>query len=521
MTQFPKIGAYVLETLTTGMYTNPLDTLREFVQNAADSIRTAEEEKVLTRGQGCIEIEMDPTAAALKIRDNGKGIVQAEASDRLLNIGMSMKRIDADAGFRGIGRLAAIAYCKRLHFRAKAVGEAVTSVVEIDCEGLRRAISPTMRQTEELTNVLARNSHTWQERTSHQTHMFEVVMEGITDPVADVFLNWQKIEAYLSQVAPVEYDAQHFIYAPVITNWINKNRMPVPTATLVIRAPETERQVFKPYRTRYKTRRGPSDAYNLEIKDVLFWPDSPSPNSLFWIWYGKSELLGMIDDDRAAGFRLRKNNIGIGGPERVAQLFADVAESDARFNDYYVGEVHILSSDAIPNARRDGFEDGGTWPQIRIDLMPFVKERREEIRSISDARNRPTVKLLRSANKVIGDVQEALQTGIVSERERAAVLERVVKEEEKVKRAVETRKEKPDAGELGSVAVKLKEIEATLKQENNFAVKKLKSHLDRKQRQVLKDVLAVLYDTLDEANYKKAKEAILAKFQITDAESNS
>jgi hypothetical protein len=521
MTQPPKIGAYVLETLTTGMYSNPLDTLREFVQNAADSIRTSEGETLITRGEGCIEIELSPKTGTLVVRDNGTGIPQAEVCDRLLNIGMSSKRIESDAGFRGIGRLAGIAYCNRLYFRTQTAREAITSIVEVDCEGLRNAISPIMRQTEELANVLAKNSRTGQERGKANSHFFEVVMEGITDSVCDLFMSWDRVETYLCQVAPIEYDAQHFVYAPVIADWLRKNNLSVPTATLVIRSPETERQIFKPYKGRYKTRAVPTDAYNVQIKEVAFYPEHVSLESPFWLWYSKSDLLGMIDDERAAGLRLRKNNIGIGGPERMAQLFGAVAESNARFNGYYIGEVHVLSPDAVPNARRDGFEDGGAWPDIKSSLMPFVRERCEEIRLLSDARNRPTVKVLRSADKVISHVTGRLDTGIVSEKERDSVLERVVSEENKVLRAYEARRDKPEAGDLQSAIRKLREMRETLQRENHFAVKKLRSHLDRKQRQLLREILEVLYETLEEAEFKKAEAAILAKFQIADGESRS
>ena len=71
MTYVPKIGAFVLETLTTGMYTNPMDTIREFVQNAADSIRKAQENDLLAKGEGRIEIKIDPGARTLVVRDNG------------------------------------------------------------------------------------------------------------------------------------------------------------------------------------------------------------------------------------------------------------------------------------------------------------------------------------------------------------------------------------------------------------------------------------------------------------------
>ncbi|PJA48010.1 MAG: hypothetical protein CO171_08370, partial [Syntrophobacterales bacterium CG_4_9_14_3_um_filter_49_8] len=54
--RMPRIGAFVLETLTTGMYTNPLDTLREYVQNSFDAIREAERSGLLSNGAGRIEI---------------------------------------------------------------------------------------------------------------------------------------------------------------------------------------------------------------------------------------------------------------------------------------------------------------------------------------------------------------------------------------------------------------------------------------------------------------------------------
>jgi hypothetical protein len=521
MNQTPKIGAYVLETLTTGMYTNPLDTLREFVQNAADSIREAEETGLILRGEGRIEVRLDPKSSTLAVRDNGIGIPQADVYNRLMNIGMSAKRIETDAGFRGIGRLAGIAYCRTLHFHTSSVTEVVESKVEIDCEGLRQAISPAKRQTEELADVVARNSKTGQERNKADSHFFEVVMEGLTDTVSELFLSWEKVESYLCQVAPIEYDAQYFTYATVITDWMRKNKLRVPIVKLVIKAPDNvERQVFKPYKTRYKTR-GAKDIYKLPIKNVAFYPESPSPDAPLWLWYSKSDLLGTIDDEQSAGLRLRKNNIGIGGPERVAQLFADVAESNTRFNGYYIGEIHVASPEAVPNARRDGFEDAGAWPKIKLDLMPFVRERCDEIRTLSEARNRPTEKVVRSAEKVIDDATERLQFGIVSEKERDSVLARVVKEEEKATSALETRKDTPDATKIEPIVEKLRETHQALEQENHFAVKKLRSHLDRKQRQIIREILAILYETLDESEFKKARAAILAKFQISESETNS
>jgi len=199
MKKTPKIGAFVLETLTTGMYTNPLDTLREYIQNSSDSIRKAEQSKLLRDGEGRVEIRIFPKERRLVMRDNGMGIPADVAADRLVNIGMSEKDIGTDAGFRGIGRLAGIAYCSTLTFRTTASGESDVTVVSIDCGRVREAISPALRGSHELTEVFADCSDVRSEAGTPTEHFLEVIMEGVDTSSAD-FLNWQVLEQYLSQI---------------------------------------------------------------------------------------------------------------------------------------------------------------------------------------------------------------------------------------------------------------------------------------------------------------------------------
>ncbi|HHV61425.1 MAG TPA: hypothetical protein GXX51_02130 [Firmicutes bacterium] len=507
MNKTPRIGAFVLETLTTGMYMNPLDTLREFVQNSADSIRKAEEKGLITKGAGRIEIRLDPGKRVLIVRDNGIGISQEDTYDRLISIGISDKSIDADAGFRGIGRLAGIAYCRTLRFRTSMAGESAVSTIDMDCEGIKRAISPALRRVEELADVMAKYSKAGQERSNLDDHFFEVVMEDIDD-AGSVFLDWRTVEKYLSQVAPVEYDAHRFVFATKISEWLKHHGLSVPTVTLVIKTPEIERQVFKPYKGHYKTER---ENHDVIIRDVCFYPESPLESS-FWIWYSKTDLLGMIGDEAAAGLRLRKNNIAIGGADRVAEVFKEVAVSYGRFNAYYIGEIHVISPEAVPNARRDGFEDVGTWPKIRSELVQFARARCEEIRHSSEARNRSVAKIIPKAKKVVEDVNKRLKTGIASAEERDALLAKVTKQQELIDKAVKTSKEPQDVTELTPIIDSLENARKSLEQGDHFLTKKLRSTLDRKQRKVVQEILDILYETLDEIQFSKAKDAILKKF---------
>mgnify|MGYP000197530263 CR=1 FL=1 len=519
MSHKPFIGTYVLETLTTGMYTNPLDTLREFIQNAADSIRTAEEEHLIREGAGRIEVTLNPTERIVKVRDNGVGIPSQEVANRLLNIGTSTKTIEKDAGFRGIGRLAGIAYCKALHFRTSAVGENTTSEVKIDCDGIRNTFSPELRQVSRLEEAIANYSSVTREPCDTDSHFFEVTMNGILEQVP-IFLNWRAVEGYLSQVAPVKYDAQRFIFATKIQEWVKQYGLSIPTVTLIIKTPEIEREVFKPYKSRYGTRRSKGIKYELDIEDVCFYPEVITPESTFWLWYGKTQLLGMIDDTMVAGLRLRKNNIAIGGPDRVRELFEEVSRSYGRFNSWYIGEIHIISPHAIPNARRDGFEDTGIWPEIKKELIGFVEARAKEAYTASGARNQPTQKVITSAKRVIDKVEKTLAIGIASAKERDNLLKQVDQERKRVTDALKHRKNQEDVKTIEPYLERLNKIRASLKN-SKPRLKKFRSDLGRKQRKVISEVLEVLFEVLDEVNFEKAKAAILARFQVEESKTGS
>ena len=182
------------------------------MQNASDSIRNAECAGTLTPGQGLVRLSLDPSSRTITVRDNGEGVLSGKVGDSLIDIGMSTKQIERDAGFRGIGRLAGIAYSDALLFRTSASGEDVETSVRIDCRTIREAISPAQKRFLELSEVVAKNCRVYRQRCNPQDHFFEVTLEGVSD-AATCYLDWHQLEVYLSQVAPVDFDAQRFPFA--------------------------------------------------------------------------------------------------------------------------------------------------------------------------------------------------------------------------------------------------------------------------------------------------------------------
>ncbi len=97
------------------MYVDPLSIYREYVQNSADAIQEARQVGLLEGEEpGRIDISVDFDTRTILLRDNGAGIPADSAAQRLLAIGASPKRGTRARGFRGIGRLAGLAYCQEL-----------------------------------------------------------------------------------------------------------------------------------------------------------------------------------------------------------------------------------------------------------------------------------------------------------------------------------------------------------------------------------------------------------------------
>ena len=118
-----QVGKYTLESLTTGMYSDPKIVYREYIQNSVDSLEMAVDAGLLESQSMRIDIIVDSEASSISIRDNGMGIPFSEAKETLMNVGNSKKRHSNNRGFRGIGRLGGMSYCDTLVFTTSAETE--------------------------------------------------------------------------------------------------------------------------------------------------------------------------------------------------------------------------------------------------------------------------------------------------------------------------------------------------------------------------------------------------------------
>jgi hypothetical protein len=359
--KLPLIGAFVLETLTLGMYGEPRHTLREYIQNSFDSIRAAQRTKVVSdRGRVDITVEAD----VITIRDNGGGVPAAQAWITLTSIGASKKDRRRDAGFRGIGRFAGMAYCDKLTFRTTFIDETVTTTITFDCMTLRAAMSPDKGGDIELAKLLNDCvTMVQEEATPPADHFFEVILSGLSE-APETLTNPSEISDYLAATAPVDFDPSWSHRDDIAASYRDYFGEPIETIDVFVTADNEEQPIYKAYGEYYQQRKGAAQIAKIDFID--------DEDGRYWGWVGHLNKSGAVTDVQTRGLRIRVRNIQVGTTEIFDRLFGEFKPSYARFSRFYVGEFHMNPTKVVPNARRDGFEETPEWIGIQEELTNTV-----------------------------------------------------------------------------------------------------------------------------------------------------
>ena len=249
-----QVGKYTLESLTTGMYSDPKIIYREYIQNSVDSLETAVEANLLEPQSMRIDILVDAENSYIAIRDNGTGIATSKAVPTLMNIGSSTKRHSNNRGFRGIGRLGGMSYCSRLVFSTSAENETTKTIVEFDCKKLRQLLVPGANEDMDLATVLEKVTSVKREDERREKHYFVVEMFDVSS-FSDL-LNIDIAKSYISQVAPLPYKSRRFFYSPDLHRFLSENGYEVEEFPIFVGENDKDLEpVYKPNRHRYHSDR--------------------------------------------------------------------------------------------------------------------------------------------------------------------------------------------------------------------------------------------------------------------------
>lgn len=400
------IGKHTLESLTSGMYSDPYVVFREYVQNAADSIDEAIKTGVLQSGEDQISICLSPAERRISICDNGLGIPSIIAEKTLISIGNSKKTSDNSRGFRGIGRLSALSYCTKLTFETSTRTEKCGTRVTFDAKRLAELLISEEYNGVSVTEVL-RNVYSIEIFPEKEdTHYFNVYMDGVDD--TSMLNDIDGITAYISQNAPVPYDPVSFVWGKEISRRLAQEGLIIEHYNIFVTYGNRSIPIYKPYKDEFLVDKGKNLTDRIiDIELIKLTQQNGSIAAIGWI--AKTSYLGSIYDKSIKGVRIRKGNILIGDNQTLNVIF-----KDARFNGWSIGEIFAIDSKLIPNSRRDNFEKNPAYFLLVEQLTTVASEITKEIRNASLKRNSELSNALKQSVLARKTASEAIEAGINS-----------------------------------------------------------------------------------------------------------
>lgn len=424
-----KVGKNILDNLTTGMYKDSRVIYREYIQNACDQIDKAIEEGLLGKNEGLVDIFIDPSKRYISIRDNATGVKAEVFEEELGDIANSNKEIGKNKGFRGIGRLCGIGYCKKLKFTTSYKGENKKSIMICDAKRMREMLVENKKYS--LDDIWDTNvSYEFGEEEA-DAHYFEVELFDIKGENTDL-LDENRIREYLSFVSPAPYK-NTFILRTQIYDYIKNNGLKIDEYCIKVNGA----QIFKDYTTNLKESSGANLKNYDEISKLEFHDFKDAKGNLIaWMWVGLSRFEKQIPKINAMrGLRLRSANIQLGNDDALSDLF-----KEPRGNYYFVGEVFAVSKELIPNSQRYYFNENPMRvefeDQLRVYFYDVLHKLYYDANTIKNAYKRQEEYLF----KVAEFKRKTEESGFVDEEDRLKMqydIERAQKDAEDGRKKLE------------------------------------------------------------------------------------
>jgi hypothetical protein len=345
------IGGEILPILTTGLYRNKLDTLREYVQNAIDA-----------RSRN-IELAIDPDT--IMVADDGVGMNFDEAK-KAIRLGISEKSPLENVGFRGIGIYSAFNLCDTLDIYTRAAGESYCYLIHLDFKRIREALLKDQERKKQgkpsllyLEKLLGEAVYVDLDRDGTVGgHGTKAIMSGLLGEVYQELNNWDKVVSYLQDVVPLPFRSD-FKYSTLIQAKFEEEDYRVVPLTLQI---GTERSpIFRPYYDGMFAHGGEHPPEFFEI--------SQDRQRFGFAWVGINDARQVLKDTWLRGLLIKKYGFSISSRSFLEPYFPRPI-----FNRRITGEIIIKHSDLLPNAARSDFEPNLARQAFFQALPNFIRK---------------------------------------------------------------------------------------------------------------------------------------------------
>jgi molecular chaperone HtpG len=347
------IGAELLPILSKGLYTDPLHSLREYVQNSGDA--------------GATQVTIKITGNSVVVHDNGRGMNQAELIDAR-RFGVSGKDMLENVGFRGIGIYSGFDLCNRLLITTKQAGDTHSYVMEFDFGKMKTQLiadSKAGAQRTPLIKLLEAHSRFSQEPAAKAAHATTVQLEDISDFHIAQLRDRKRLKAYILRNLPIDFD-ERFEHRDAIVTRL-KDEVPGYKAIKVILESDTEPRevVTRPAIPRLDA--PIMSAIKNEAGDTI---------AFYWACLhkaGDDGKRGKIPEAFAyyRGFVYKVKGFTIGNNTKLQGIFKT---GGAALYQWYTGEIYVTDPAVIPNTERDDFETNRAYESLQSHVRETLKD---------------------------------------------------------------------------------------------------------------------------------------------------
>jgi hypothetical protein len=347
------IGGELLPILSKGLYTDPLHSLREYVQNSVDS--------------GATQVTIKITGNSVVVHDNGQGMNQAELIDAR-RFGVSTKNALEHVGFRGIGIYSGFDLCNRLLITTKQAGSDHSYVMEFDFGKMKAQLladSKAGAKRTPLIQLLATHSRFSQEPAAKALRGTTVQLEDISDFHIAQLRDRKRLKAYILRNLPIDFDERWEHRDAIVARL--KEEVPGYKAIKVILESDTDpREVV----TRPAIPRLDAPTMN-PIKN-----EAGETIAFYWAALHKAGAdgkRGKIPDEYAnyRGFVYKVKGFTVGNNSKLQPIFKT---GGAALYQWYTGEIYVTDPAVIPNTERDDFETNRAYESLQSHVRVSLKE---------------------------------------------------------------------------------------------------------------------------------------------------
>lgn len=341
------IGAEIISIITKGMYPDPKDALREYIQNGVDA--HAKKMSVKVRQESIV------------VEDDGIGM-DFDTLRKAIRIGISDKSPTKNVGFMGIGIYSSFHLCDKLTIFSRGSKD-IPNKLEMNFGKMKLILEKQKDkrlkgeiQSEELIDLqtiledcISLSNDGELDKNSFPAKGTRVELSKIEPEFYTALSNFDEVSDYLRNVIPLKFNEKEFKYAKQIEDEISRicseKNQKFELVSLTLQVNSKIEELYRPYRNMDFSKDSiPLEPifHNIESGDVFFGV----------AWGSLNSQRKKLDNKNLRGFILKKQGFSIGNRESLIKFFP----RGNTFFDRYSGEVIIVNPKLLPNASRNDIE---------------------------------------------------------------------------------------------------------------------------------------------------------------------